>query len=269
MWDYIAAIILGIVEGLTEFLPVSSTGHLIIAQNLLGAKGPFWDMFEVMIQLGAILAVVVLYFRKFWDTLTGLLNDPRARYFALLILTALVPSLVLGFLFGGLIKDHLFSPVTVALMLIIGGVVILLVERTHRQEVHHEADELPLRTGLLIGLAQAVAMIPGTSRSAATIVGARLLGVSRRAATEFSFFLSVPTMAAAFLHEAISYRNDLNSENLPIIAVGFITSFISAYLIVKPFLNYVSSRGFEPFAYYRIALGAFILAFWGVTSYVV
>jgi undecaprenyl-diphosphatase len=260
MHDYLIAIILGVVEGLTEFLPISSTGHLILAEKLLGVEGPVWQVFEIMIQLGAILAVVVLYFGKFWSTLTGLFGDPRARYFALLLIVALLPSLVLGYLFSGIIKSYLFTPFVVGITLIVGGLVILLVENTHRQDIHHEADELPLTTGGLIGLAQAVAMIPGTSRSAATIVGARLLGVDRRAATEFSFFLSVPTMVAAFGHEAVKYRHDITGSAFGLIAVGFIAAFISAYLIVKPFLEFVSTRGFQPFAYYRIALGAFVLA---------
>lgn len=260
MHDYIIAIILGIVEGVTEFLPISSTGHLILVQRMLGVSGPIWDVFEIMIQLGAILAVVFLYFGKFWSTLVSLPSDPRARHFALTLVVALLPAVVLGYLFSGFIKSYLFSPATVGITLILGGLIILWVESTHRQETLHEADELPLATAGLIGLAQAVAMIPGTSRSAATIVGARLLGLDRRAAAEFSFFLAVPTMAAAFVHEAIKFRHDLTADSLGLIAVGFIAAFVSAFLIIKPFLEFVSTRGFEPFAYYRIALGAFVLA---------
>ena len=175
MHDYLIAVLLGIVEGLTEFLPISSTGHLILAEKLLGVTGPVWQPFEVMIQLGPILAVVMLYWNKLWSTFTGLISEPRSRHFALLLLLALLPAVVLGYLFSGLIKSYLFTPLVVGITMIVGGLIILWVENTHRQEIHHEADELPYLTGGLIGLAQAVAMIPGTSRSAATIVGARLL----------------------------------------------------------------------------------------------
>ena len=262
MLDYLYAVILGIVEGLTEFLPISSTGHLIVAEKLLGTTSPFWDAFEVMIQLGPILAVVLLYWGKIWQTVMGLFSDPRSRHFAISLIIAVLPALILGFLFSGLIKTYLFNPLSVGITLIVGGLIILWVESTHRQEIHHEADELPLATAGLIGLAQAVAMIPGTSRSGATIVGGRLLGLSRRAATEFSFFLAIPTMFAAFAHEALKYRHELTSPgHLGLVAVGFVVAFISAYLVIKPFLEFVSTRGFVPFAYYRILLGGIIVAF--------
>ncbi len=261
MLDYLYAVILGIVEGITEFLPISSTGHLIVVEKLLGVSGPAWDAFEVMIQLGPILAVVLVFWGKIWQTVLGLFSEPRSRHFALSLIIAVLPALVLGFLFSGLIKTYLFSPISVAVTLIVGGLIILWVESTHRQELHHEADELPLTTAGLIGLAQAVAMIPGTSRSGATIVGGRLLGLSRRAAAEFSFFLAIPTMLAAFVHEALKYRHELTSHSLGLIAVGFVVAFISAYLVIKPFLEFVSTRGFVPFAYYRILLGGIILAF--------
>jgi undecaprenyl-diphosphatase len=261
MLDYLYAVILGIVEGLTEFLPISSTGHLIVTQKILGIGGPFWEAFEVMIQLGAILAVVWLYWGKIWTTVVSLLSEPRSRHFAITLIVALIPALVLGFLFSGLIKTYLFSPLSVGITLILGGFVILWVESTHRQEIHHEPDELPLTTAGLIGLAQAVAMIPGTSRSGATIVGGRLLGLSRRAATEFSFFLAIPTMLAAFVHEALDVRHVLTTDNLGLIAVGFVVSFISAYLVIRPFVEFVSTRGFVPFAYYRIIFGGILVAF--------
>lgn len=261
MLDYVYAVILGIVEGLTEFLPVSSTGHLVLAEKLLGVSGPFWDAFEVMIQLGAILAVVVVYWSKIWQTVLGLVSEPRSRHFALSLIVALLPALVLGFLFSKLIKTYLFAPLPIAITLIVGGLIILGVESTHRQEIHHEADDLPLTTAGLIGLAQAVAIIPGTSRSGATIMGARLLGLGRRAATEFSFFLAIPTMLAAFAHEAFDARHVLTSNTIGVVAVGFVVSFVSAYLVIKPFLEFVSTRGFVPFAYYRIVLGGIIVAF--------
>ena len=261
MLDYFYAVVLGIVEGLTEFLPISSTGHLVLAEKILGLNSPFWDAFEVMIQLGAILAVVLIFWSKIWQTVLGLVSDPRSRHFALSLIVALIPAVVFGFFFSGLIKSYLFAPLPIAMSLIVGGLIILWVESTHRQEIHHEADELSLATAGLIGLAQAVAIIPGTSRSGATIVGGRLLGLSRRAATEFSFFLAIPTMLAAFIHDAVKYRHDLTSNNIGLVAVGFVVSFISAYLVIKPFLNFVSTRGFVPFAYYRILLGGIILAF--------
>ena len=259
MYDYLVAVILGIVEGLTEFLPVSSTGHLILAEKVLGVEGTMWQTFEIMIQLGAILAVVLLYFQKLWGTLLGLPSDPAARHFALLLLIALLPSVVLGFLFASTIKALLFNPAVVGIMLIVGGLVILVVEHLHREDAYTDTDQIPLLTGLWIGLAQAVSMIPGTSRSAATIVGGRLLGLDRHTATELSFFLAIPTMVAAFAHEAIKYRHDLDFSAAGIIAVGFVTAFVSAYLIVKPFLKFVSSNGFAPFAYYRVGLGALVL----------
>jgi undecaprenyl-diphosphatase len=261
MYDYLVAVILGIVEGITEFLPISSTGHLILAQKLLGVSGPMWDSFEIMIQLGSILAVVVYFWPKIWGTVAGLFSDPRARYFALLLIVAVLPALVLGALFSSAIKHYLFNTTSIAITWIIGGLIILWVESTHRQDVHHEADDLPLSTGALIGLAQAVAMIPGTSRSAATIVGARLLGVDRRAAAEFSFFLAIPTMVAAFAFEAFKNRHDFDTGSLGLLGVGFVVSFVAAYLVIKPFLDYVSTRGFAPFAYYRILLGGIVLAF--------
>ena len=261
MLDYLNAVILGIVEGITEFLPISSTGHLIIAEKLLGVDGPVWQPFEVMIQLGPILAVVMVFWGKIWQTVLGLFSEARSRHFALSLIVAVIPAVVLGAIFSKLIKSYLFSPLVVGITLIVGGLIILWVESTHRQEIHHEADELPLATAGLIGLAQAVAMIPGTSRSGATIVGGRLLGLGRRAATEFSFFLAIPTMLGAFAKEAFDFRHELNSGNLGLIGLGFLVAFVSAYLMIRPFLEYVSTRGFIPFAYYRIILGGIIVAF--------
>lgn len=260
MQDYLIAAILGIVEGVTEFLPISSTGHLILAENLLGVKGSNWDTFEVMIQLGAILAVVVVYFNKLWTTLIRLPSDPQARHFALLLLVALIPSLILGALFGSKIKALLFNPLTVGIALIVGGLIILLVENLSRKVEHMEADKLPLKTGALIGLAQAVSMIPGTSRSAATIIGGLLLGLDRKAATEFSFYLAIPTMAAAFTYEAFKNRHEMDFSSIGVIGVGFVVAFISALLVIRPFLGFISKYGFAPFAYYRVFLGTLVIA---------
>jgi undecaprenyl-diphosphatase len=256
---YIAAIFLGIIEGLTEFLPVSSTGHLIVFEDLLGFQGPPGKTFEVMIQLGAILALVLLYFQKIWDTATGLATDPAARRFAASILVAFLPALVLGAALHGFIKSVLFSPLVVAFALIAGGIVILIVEHTQRQVSHWAADSLPLGTSLLIGIGQTLALIPGVSRSGATIITGLLLGLERRAAAEFSFFLSIPTMTGAFVYDVYKNRDALSFNDAGVIAVGFLVAFFSALLVVKPFLSIVSRIGFAPFAYYRVALGTFVL----------
>ncbi|MBC8048556.1 MAG: undecaprenyl-diphosphate phosphatase [Chitinophagales bacterium] len=259
MENYLLAALLGVIEGLTEFLPVSSTGHLILFVDLLGFKAPPGQTFEVMIQLGAILALVVLYFRKIWQTLTGLPSDPAARRFATVILAAFIPAMILGAAFHSQIKAVLFSPVVVAIALIVGGVVILIVERMQKRVLYHTVDDVPVRTGFLVGLAQAMALVPGVSRSGATIIGGLLLGLERRAAAEFSFFLSMPTMGAAFAYDAYKNRDLLSFDDAGVIAVGFIAAFIAALLVVKPFLAIVSNIGFAPFAYYRIALGALVL----------
>jgi undecaprenyl-diphosphatase len=259
MENYLIAALLGVIEGLTEFLPVSSTGHLILFVDLLGFQAPPGQTFEVMIQLGAILALIAIYFRKIFSTIFGLPTDPAARRFALLILLAFLPAMVLGASLHGLIKSVLFSPTVVATALIIGGVVIMIVEVMQKQILYREADVIPLRTGFLVGVAQCLALIPGVSRSGATIVGGLLLGLERRAAAEFSFFLSIPTMSAAFAYDAFKNRNALNFDDAELIAVGFIAAFIAALLVVKPFLAVVSRMGFAPFAFYRIALGTFVL----------
>jgi undecaprenyl-diphosphatase len=260
MENYLIAALLGLIEGLTEFLPVSSTGHLILFVDLLGFKAPPGQTFEVMIQLGAILALITLYYRKVFGTIFGLPTDPAARRFALLILLGFLPAMVLGASFHGFIKAVLFSPVVVATALIVGGIVILIVEETQKRVLYREVDVIPLKTGFLIGVAQAMAMVPGVSRSGATIVGGLLLGLERRTAAEFSFFLSMPTMAAAFAYDAFKNRALLNFDDAGLIATGFVAAFIAALLVVKPFLAIVSRIGFAPFAFYRVALGTFVLA---------
>jgi undecaprenyl-diphosphatase len=260
MENYLIAALLGLIEGLTEFLPVSSTGHLILFVDLLGFKAPPGQTFEVMIQLGAILALITLYYRKVFGTIFGLPTDPAARRFALLILLGFLPAMVLGASFHGFIKAVLFSPVVVATALIVGGIVILIVEETQKRVLYREVDVTPLKTGFLIGVAQAMAMVPGVSRSGATIVGGLLLGLERRTAAEFSFFLSMPTMVAAFAYDAFKNRALLNFDDAGLIATGFVAAFIAALLVVKPFLAIVSRIGFAPFAFYRVALGTFVLA---------
>jgi undecaprenyl-diphosphatase len=257
--NYLIAALLGVIEGLTEFLPVSSTGHLILFIDLLGFKAPPGKTFEVMIQLGAILALILLYFRKLWSTLIGLPTDPQARRFALVVLLAFLPAMVLGALLHGFIKEKLFRPDVVAIMLIVGGVVILAVEQMAKSERYKSIDEVPPRTGFLVGLAQCMALIPGMSRSGATIIGGLLLGLERRTAAEFSFFLSIPTMSAAFAYDLYKNRDALSFDDAGLIATGFIAAFIAALLVVKPFLAVVSRIGFAPFAFYRVALGVFVL----------
>lgn len=259
MNNYLIAALLGLIEGLTEFLPVSSTGHLILFVDLLGFEAPPGRTFEVMIQLGAILALITLYFRKIWSTVVGLPNDPVAQRFALLMIVAFLPAMVLGATFHKQIKELLFSPTVVAIMLIVGGFIILIVERLQKSELYKSVDDIPIKTGFIVGVAQAVAMVPGVSRSGATIVGGLLMGLERRTAAEFSFFLSIPTMSAAFVYDAFKNRETLSFDDAGLIAVGFVAAFIAALLVVKPFLAIVSRIGFTPFAYYRIVLGTFVL----------
>ena len=259
MDNYLIAALLGVIEGLTEFLPVSSTGHLILFVDLLGFQGPPGKTFEVMIQLGAILALIVLYFQKLWTTVIGLPVDLAARRFATVILLAFLPAMVLGAALHGFIKEVLFSPTVVATALIVGGLVILAVEQLHKRETYNSVDEIPPRIGFLVGVAQCLALIPGTSRSGATIIGGLLLGLERRTAAEFSFFLSIPTMAAAFAYDFYKNRGDMSFDDAGLITIGFVAAFIAALLVVRPFLAVVSHIGFAPFAYYRVALGVFVL----------
>lgn len=260
MEKYLAATLLGVIEGLTEFLPVSSTGHLILFGDLLGFQAPPGKTFEVMIQLGAILALTLLYFRKLWQTATGVFTDNKARHFAMLVLAAFAPAMILGAAFHGFIKQTLFSPTVVAAALIVGGVVILIVEEMQKRAQYFTVDEIPVKTGFLVGVAQAMALVPGVSRSGATIIGGLLLGLERRTAAEFSFFLSIPTMSAAFFYDAYKNRHELSFDDAGLIAVGFIAAFVAALIVVKPFLAIVGRIGFAPFAFYRVALGTFVLA---------
>lgn len=260
MESYLTAALLGIIEGLTEFLPVSSTGHLILFIDFLGFQAPPGRTFEVMIQLGAILALILLYFQKLWATLIGLPADPRARRFALAILLGFLPAMVLGATLHSFIKSVLFSPIVVACALIAGGIVILIVEEMQKRVLFETVDDVPPRTAFLIGMGQALAMIPGVSRSGATIVSGLLLGLDRRVAAEFSFFLSIPTMSAAFVYDAYKNQHLLNFDDVGLIATGFVAAFLAALVVIKPFLGIVSRVGFAPFAYYRVALGTFVLA---------
>jgi len=250
MNDLIDALILGVVEGLTEFLPISSTGHLVLAGSLLGATGERWDVFKLVIQTGAMLAVVWEYRARFFRV------DP-ALYRNLVI--AFIPAAVIGLLFAKLIKQYLFHAVPVALAFIVGGVIILLVERRSLQPRVESARAMTWQDALKVGIAQCFALIPGTSRSGATIIGGMLFGLSRKAATEFSFFLAVPTLVAAGLYDLWKHRELLSAADVPVFGVGSIVSFVFAFVVIRWLIRYVATHDFKPFAWYRIAFGALIL----------
>jgi undecaprenyl-diphosphatase len=261
MPDWISAIILGVVEGLTEFIPVSSTGHLLLTKTLLGLPPGFWDTFIVLIQLGAILGVVALYFRKLWDVAVSLPVSQRSRHFALSVCVAFLPGALAGALLHEVIKEVLFeSPRLICWSLIIGGVVLLVIDRRAPAPRETDAMALSLRTSLLVGLFQTLALIPGVSRSGGTIVGAMLMGVEKRAAAEFSFFLAMPTMAGAFVLDFWSSRGDLQGDRIGLLALGFAVSFVVGYAVVKVMLEIVSRRGFAPFGWWRILVGTAGLA---------
>ncbi|PZP57702.1 MAG: undecaprenyl-diphosphatase [Azospira oryzae] len=258
----IKAIVLGIIEGLTEFLPVSSTGHLIVAQDLLGFAGERAKVFTVFIQLGAILAVCWEYRARFLKVASGLGSDPAARRFAINLLVAFAPAVVLGVAFHKTIKTYLFSPVTVAGALVAGALVILWVERRNHRGRIASVDDMTWKDALKVGLAQTVAMFPGVSRSGATIVGGMLFGLTREAATLFSFFLAVPTMLAAVTYDTYKSWSLLSVADLELFAAGFVTAFVTALLTVRALLAYVSRHNFRPFAWYRLFFGGIVLLTW-------
>jgi undecaprenyl-diphosphatase len=255
------ALVMGVVEGLTEFLPVSSTGHLILAGDLLGLSDEKAKVFEIVIQTGAMLAIVWEYRTKFGQVLEGLFSDRAAQRFVLNLAIAFLPAAVLGLAFGKLIKAHLFHAVPVALAFIVGGLIILWVERSLHPRVRVDSvDDMRWSDALKVGIAQAFALIPGTSRSGATIIGGMLFGLSRRAATEFSFFLAVPTLVAAGAYDFWKNRALFSAGDAGLFAVGSIAAFLSAFLCVRWLLRYIASHDFTPFAWYRIAFGAVVLA---------
>ncbi len=256
------ALILGIVEGLTEFLPISSTGHLILVGDLLNFNDERGKLFEIVIQSGAILAVVWEYRQRFAAVLRGLPGDPLARRFVANIAIAFVPLAVLGLLFGTAIKAHLFQPVPVAIALILGAFVILWAERRKHTITIPTVDDIGPRDALKLGFAQAVALIPGTSRSGATIIGGLFFGLSRKAATEFSFFLAVPTLGAATVYQIWKGRHLLSWDDIGIWVVGFVSAFVSAFLCVRWLLRYISTHDFTIFAWYRIVFGIIVLLTW-------
>ncbi len=261
--SYLVAIILGIVEGLTEFLPISSTGHLILAGDLLGYHSEKAKVFEIVIQTGAMLAIVWEYRRRFLGVAMGAFSDPVAQRFIVNLIVAFIPAAILGLTFGGFIKSHLFFAVPVALAFIIGGVIILWVERggqKTRVDRVINVDDMTWRDALKVGVAQTFALIPGTSRSGATIIGGMLFGLSRKVATEFSFFLAVPTLVAAGAYSLIKHRALLSVDDIGFFAVGSFTAFVSAFICVRWLLRYITTHDFTVFAWYRIVFGLVILA---------
>jgi undecaprenyl-diphosphatase len=257
---YFQAAILGILEGLTEFLPVSSTAHLLLGERLLGFADP-GGIFTVVIQFGAVLAVMWLYRQKLIRVVMGLRSDPDSRRFVLMLLVAFIPSAVLGLTLAKFIKGVLYqTPVVFAVAFIVGGIVMLVTERFRPPADILNAEHTPIPRAFWIGVSQTVALIPGASRSGSTIVGGMLAGLDRAAAAEFSFFLAMPTMAAAFAHDLWEVRHDLAPERGLEIAIGFLFAFLAALVVVRPFLRFVGRSGFGPFAWYRIAAGVLILA---------
>jgi undecaprenyl-diphosphatase len=263
------ALVLGVVEGVTEFLPVSSTGHLILVGDLLGFNNEKGKLFEIVIQCGAILAIVWEYRAKLISVVARLPSDPRARIFAMNLLIAFLPVAILGLLFGRAIKEVLFKPVPVAVAFIVGGLIILWAERRKHEIRVDSVDEMTWSDALKVGLAQTLALIPGTSRAGATIVGGLFFGLSRRAATEFSFFLAIPVLFAASAYELFKHRSTLSADDLGLLGVGLVAAFVSAFVCVRWLLRYISRHDFTVFAWYRIAFGIIVLmtAYSGVVNW--
>jgi undecaprenyl-diphosphatase len=256
----VKALILGIVEGITEFLPVSSTGHLILVGDLLDFNNEKGKLFEIVIQCGAILAIVWEYRARLALVVVRLPADPQARRFATNLLIAFLPLAILGLLFGKAIKEVLFKPVPVAVAFIVGGFIILWAERRKHEITVESVDEMTWSDALKIGLAQTLALIPGTSRAGATIIGGLFFGLSRRAATEFSFFLAIPVLFAASAYELFKHRSTLSADDLGIVGVGLVAAFASAFVCVRWLLRYISRHDFTVFAWYRIGFGIVVLA---------
>ena len=259
----IKAAIMGIVEGLTEFLPISSTGHLILAGALLGFDDEKAKVFDIAIQTGAIFAVILVYWQKIRDTVVALPTEKQAQQFSLNVLIAFIPAVVLGLMFGKAIKANLFTPVVVASTFIIGGFIILWAEKRQANNPAvariHAVEDMTMMDALKVGLVQCLAMIPGTSRSGATIIGGMLLGLSRKAATDFSFYLAIPTLIGAGAYSLYKERALLSVADVPMFAVGLVFAFISAWLCIRWLLKYIATHSFVPFAWYRIAFGIVVL----------
>jgi undecaprenyl-diphosphatase len=257
--DMLKALLLGFVEGFTEFLPVSSTGHLLLIGHFIGfeSKG---KTFEILVQFGAILAIVTVYFWKLFDIATGMFTDVRKRNFAIAIIVAFVPAMIVGFLARDFIKGYLFNPTIVCITLIAGGLVLLVVDDLKLQGAKDDVMDFSLPMALKIGCFQVIAMVPGVSRSGATIVGAMLMGASKRAAAEFSFFLAMPTMAGAFMFDLLKSYKLLTFNDAVLIVIGFVAAFISGLIVVRGFLAFITKHGFTPFAWWRIIVGSLGLA---------
>ena len=260
LFDFLKAFVLGVVEGLTEFLPVSSTGHLLLVQQFFGFEDEdFGKTFAVLIQFGAILALLSIYSVRIWQIAIGMFKDAAARRFVIGVLLAFLPAAVVGALAHDFIKSVLFNAWIVAFTLIVGGAILLWVDQMNLNTRYHEATKFSLPMYFIIGLAQCVSMIPGTSRAGATIVAAMLLGADRRSAAKFSFWLAMPTMAGAFAYDLYKSHGQLTASNAIIVAFGFIVSFISAWIVVKSFLGYVQRHGFALFAWWRVIVGTLAL----------
>lgn len=263
LWAAFQALILGIVEGLTEFLPISSTGHQIIVADLIGFTGDRAKAFNIIIQLAAIMAVMWEFRQRIIDVVIGLPREAQAQRFTVNLLVAFLPAAVLGVIFADLIEHWLFNPITVASALVIGGVVMLWAERRKHSIDVESVDDMSWKHALKVGCAQCLAMIPGTSRSASTIIGGLLFGLSRKAATEFSFFLAMPTMVGAAAYSGYKHRALFeNGTDLPVFAVGFVTSFVFAMLAVRALLKFIANHSYAVFAWYRIGFGLLILSTW-------
>ena len=262
MLQHFQALILGVVEGITEFLPISSTGHQIIVADLIGFGGERFQAFNIIIQLGAILAVVWEYRRKIFDVVVGLPRERSAQRFTGNLLVAFFPAVILGVAFADLIHHYLFNPITVATALVIGGVIMLWAERRDHLIQAETVDDMNWKQALKVGFAQCLALVPGTSRSGATIIGGLLFGLSRKAATEFSFFLAMPTMVGAAVYSGYKYRHLFQPSDLPVFALGFVVSFIFAMIAVRALLKFIGNHSYAAFAWYRIGFGLLILATW-------
>ncbi len=260
--EWLNVVILGLVEGLTEFLPVSSTGHLLLMGELLKFEGPPGHVFEIVIQLGAILAVVAVYFKRLWHVVVSAPEDKGSQRFITAVTVAFLPAMVIGFFAHDYIKNVLFNPRVVAVSLVLGGIAILLIEKYAPKPKISYIEKMPFKTALGIGFLQCLAMIPGVSRAGATIMGALILKVERRAAAEFSFFLAIPTMLGATAYDIYKNYSMLNKADALMILLGFIVAFLSALFVVKTFIGFIGKHGFAPFAWYRIAVG--LLALWGL-----
>lgn len=257
------SLIMGLVEGITEFLPISSTGHLILTGDLLNfLDKDKRDVYEIFIQLGAMLAVVWEYRAKLCSTFSGIQRPGNERNLFLGIVIAFIPAAIMGLLFSKTIKAHLFQPIPVATMFIVGGLIILWAEKRQHKITVATVDDISLKDAIKVGLCQCLALIPGTSRSGATIIGGMFLGLSRKAATEFSFFLGIPTLGAASLYSLLKHRHELSMDDFGVFAVGFVASFVFAFIAIRALIKFISTHTFIVFAWYRIAFGLVVLATW-------